>query len=67
VGETFIAATLTEQFPFVGTVLQREKIEREARERGVSRARVIRDALDHYFTCEGSGSVETMMGVELAG
>lgn len=53
-GGTFIEATLTEQFPFVGTKSQRDRIETEARERGVSRARVIRDALDHYFSCEGA-------------
>jgi hypothetical protein len=55
VGGTFIEARLTEQFPFVGTPEQRDLIEDEARIRGVSRARVIRDALDHYFTCERAG------------
>lgn len=51
-GGTFIEARYTEQFPFVGTPFMREQIETEAKRRGVSRAEVIRDAVDHYFGCE---------------
>lgn len=41
---------LNQQFPFVGSMTMRRQIEGEAAQRRVSRARVVRDALDLYFS-----------------
>ena len=46
---TYIDAKFTEQMPFVGTKQQRRMVELEAQRDRVSRATVVRRALDAYF------------------
>lgn len=42
-------ARLTEQMPFVGTVEEKRQIETLARREGVSKATVVRWAVDSFF------------------
>lgn len=47
---TYIQARYTAQMPFVGTPEQRAFIDEQAKADGVSRAEILRRALDNYIT-----------------
>lgn len=47
--DTYIEAQYTEQMPFVGTPAQRAFVDSEAKREKISRAEVIRRALNNYI------------------
>lgn len=47
-----VEARLTEQMPWVGTKTHKEIVEQAARTRRVSKATVMREALDHVYGLE---------------
>jgi hypothetical protein len=63
---TFIEAVFTEQMPFVGTKRQRSLVEAEARRDSVSRAAVVRRALDRYFDQRFEELAEFMTNEEIS-
>lgn len=48
----------SEQFAFVGTRKHYELIQKEMRAQKLSKAAVVRAAVEHYFNCATSGHVE---------
>lgn len=48
-----VEAKLTEQMPFVGTKTQAEVIGKEASRRGISKAQVVREAIDAQYGLVG--------------